>query len=573
MIILFVFLSIVLAIDDFIINHVDKGLYREIHPLFDEDHLELALMKAKDKSYKVKEQEYKILSLHDSKYYETMTWNILININDNLCHLNEEVSIDDIKYELVNDNCTLYSSIVMYSNILLKIGCPLTYGNVFLKPNKKIYNGCTKTVKIRPKNLLKDLSNLVQKPNITNLLNLLIPCYGNDNIIIDQNFKYKKPQPLPYTNTYSQVTYSDGNIRNVLKNYFHKKNLTYDKNNFKEIKEGKTHIKTVESNAPWGLDRIDQRTGLNYQYVYTTTATDITAIVIDTGILETHVEFGGRAQFSYNAVGDGIDTDCAGHGTHVSGIIGSATYGVAKGIQLRGVKVLDCSGSGSSSTITAGVLWIIANQDTLRGGAANIKKLVSNLSLGGPADSVIDNAVNQLVQNNIAVSVAAGNDAENGPGQGDACLYSPARLSTVLSVGASDINDMKPPWSNYGSCVDLTAPGVGILSTWIGSNTALNTISGTSMASPFVCGVMALTWQQDKTLVNSEVQSEVLDWVTPNVISGASSDGGGANLLYSLVNPNIIEPPIAPIPITNDSLKLMAQSIFSFILLVVFLLV
>ena len=191
------------------------------------------------------------------------------------------------------------------------------------------------------------------------------------------------------------------------------------------------------------------------------------------------------------------------------------------------------------------------------GGNPLIKKLVANLSLGGPASQAIDNSVQQLIDNNIAVSVAAGNS------DADACFFSPSRLSSVLTVGASDSNDFRAVFSNYGSCVDISAPGVNIVSTYIGSNTAIQQLSGTSMSSPHVCGVMALTWQSDKPLTNIQVQNIVKDWATPDIISGASITGGGKDLLFSLINPLIPAPSVSPpptLPANGSNLFIMVLS-------------
>ena len=228
----------------------------------------------------------------------------------------------------------------------------------------------------------------------------------------------------------------------------------------------------------------------------------------------------------------------------MAGITGSTTYGVAKQIKLKGVKVLDCDGSGSSFTIAAGITYILANQAALRGGSAATKKLVANLSLGGPPSTTIDNSVQQLIDNGIAVSVAAGNEDAN------ACSFSPSRLAAALTVSASDIDDQKADFSNYGSCVDFSASGVDILSTWFSSDTAITTLSGTSMASPFTAGVVALAWQQNKGLTNIQVQNTVKSWVTQNVIDGfpLASGGGGKNLLFSLINPNVPAPAPHPLP-------------------------
>ena len=210
-------------------------------------------------------------------------------------------------------------------------------------------------------------------------------------------------------------------------------------------------------------------------------------------------------------------------------------------------------------------MYIIGNLDVLRGGPANIKKIVANLSLGGPQSTVIDNSVLQLIQNNIAVTVSAGNSND------DACFTSPARLEEVLTVASSTINDQKSSFSNYGSCVDLSAPGSQILAAWIGSNTATNTISGTSMAAPFVAGALALIWQQNKALTNIQVQNKLKEWVTPNIISGSSFNGGGKNLLYTLVDPNSPNPsPVIPPTIPNESILLINNLIIYYIIILIY---
>lgn len=218
---------------------------------------------------------------------------------------------------------------------------------------------------------------------------------------------------------------------------------------------------------------------------------------------------------------------------------------------------MDSTGSGSSFTIASGITYIIDNISTLLGGSPLIKKLIANLSLGGSASSTIDNAVQQLIDNNIAVSVAAGNS------DNDSCFFSPSRLASVLTVGASDSNDFRAVFSNYGSCVDLSAPGVNIVSTYIGSNTAIHQLSGTSMSSPHVAGVIGLTWQADKSLTNVQVQNTVKEWATPDIVSGASVTGGGKDLLYSLINPLVPAPEISPpptLPANGSSLFIMILS-------------
>ena len=267
-------------------------------------------------------------------------------------------------------------------------------------------------------------------------------------------------------------------------------------------------IEATQSNATWGLDRIDQRNRpLNGTYVYNTTATNVTAYIIDTGVRPSHNQFGGRAQSVYNAVG-GSNDDCNGHGTHVAGTVGGSVHGVAKGVRIRGVKVLNCSGSGSSSGIVAGINWVRNNAQ---------RPAVANLSLGGGYSSTTNTAVNNLANSGVFVAVASGNSSAN------ACNYSPASATAVTTVNSSTSTDARSTFSNHGSCTDLYAPGQSITSAWHTSNTATNTISGTSMASPHVAGVGALILASNPSASNSAVKNWIVSNATTNVISGNPS--------------------------------------------------
>jgi len=227
----------------------------------------------------------------------------------------------------------------------------------------------------------------------------------------------------------------------------------------------------------WGLDRIDQRyLPLDNNYSPSGTGSGYTVWVIDTGVRDTHNEFGNRAQQVVNFAG-GRNEDCNGHGTHCAGTVGSSTYGVATGVQIRGVKVLGCLGSGSTSGIVSGCEYVIQN-----GGSNSI----ASMSLGGGASYTTDQAVANMVAAGIPTAVAAGNEDQ------DACNVSPAREPTAITVGATDSSDRRSSFSNYGSCVDIFAPGSSITSTWIDSDSDTKTISGTSMACPHVAGALAL---------------------------------------------------------------------------------
>ncbi|ACA86652.1 S8 family peptidase [Shewanella woodyi] len=275
-----------------------------------------------------------------------------------------------------------------------------------------------------------------------------------------------------------------------------------------------------QSGATWGLDRVDQRDlPLNSNYHYDFDGSGVTAYVVDTGVLNTHNEFGGRASSGYDFVDNDNDaTDCNGHGTHVAGTIGGSTYGVAKNVNVVGVRVLGCSGSGSNSGVIAGINWVKNNAQG---------PSVANMSLGGGASQATDDAVNSAVAAGITFVVAAGNDNSN------ACNYSPARAADAITVGSTTSSDSRSSFSNYGSCLDIYAPGSSIKSAWYNSNSATNTISGTSMASPHVAGVAALYLDESPSSTPTQIESLLSSRSSSGKISDARS-GSPNKLVYSL---------------------------------------
>lgn len=282
--------------------------------------------------------------------------------------------------------------------------------------------------------------------------------------------------------------------------------------------DGQVHISATQTNPTWGLDRIDQRSlPLSSSYSYTSTGSGVRAYVIDTGIYAANTQFGNRVIAGATAINDGRGTtDCNGHGTHVAGTIGGSTSGVAKSVTLVPVRVLDCQGSGPNSGVIAGMDWVAGNA---------VKPAVANMSLGGPADSATDAAVARLTNAGVTVVVAAGNDNV------DACTTSPARAASAITVAATTNTDARASFSNYGSCVDIFAPGQNITSAWIGSTTATRTISGTSMASPHVAGVAALFLQNNPSASPATVTNALIATSTSNVVTSA---GGSPNrLLYT----------------------------------------
>jgi subtilisin family serine protease len=281
--------------------------------------------------------------------------------------------------------------------------------------------------------------------------------------------------------------------------------------------DGVVTADTTQSGATWGIDRIDQRSlPLSGTYTYTATGSGVTAYIIDTGIRFTHTQFGGRAVKGIDEVTPGGSAaDCNGHGTHVSGTVGGSTYGVAKSVRLVAVRVLDCGGSGSTSGVIAGVDWVTGNH-------AAGAPAVANMSLGGGASTSLDTAVNNSINDGVSYAIAAGNGDIFGNPQ-NACNYSPARVAAAMTISATNSTDTKASWANYGNCVDWFAPGVSITSAWYSSDTATNTISGTSMATPHTAGVAALYLQGNRGASPATVRTALYNLTTKSIVKSSNT--------------------------------------------------
>jgi hypothetical protein len=300
-----------------------------------------------------------------------------------------------------------------------------------------------------------------------------------------------------------------------------------------------TTTTTDNTVSSWGLDRIDQHNlPLSSSYSWNEDGSGVRAYIIDTGIRTSHSDFGGRASIGYDALG-GTGQDCNGHGTHVAGTVGGTEYGVARKVTLVAVRVLNCAGSGTWSQVIAGINWVAGNP---------ARPAVANMSLGGGFSLAVNAAVRNAVQSGITFAVAAGNSNAN------ACNYSPASTAEALTVGATTSSDARAYYSNYGSCVDIFAPGSGIKSAWSTGDNVTNTISGTSMASPHVAGAAALYLDANSNASPSQVASALKNTATTGKVTSPGS-GSPNLLLYTLGGSEPIPPPPSGFVLTANGYK------------------
>ena len=297
--------------------------------------------------------------------------------------------------------------------------------------------------------------------------------------------------------------------------------------------DGIVSLGATQTGATWGLDRIDQRDlPLDGNYTFNATGAGVKAYIIDTGIRATHTQIAGRVISGFTAISDGLGTnDGNGHGTHVSGTVGGSTYGVAKNVTLVAVRVLDASGNGTNSGVIAGVDFVTSDHQAGQ-------PAVANMSLGGGISTALDTAVSNSIADGVTYAIAAGNSNV------DACTTSPARVASAITVGSTTTTDARSSFSNFGTCVDIFAPGSSITSSWNTSDTATNTISGTSMATPHVTGVAALFLETNPTASPATVTAAIINASTPNKVTNPGT-GSPNRLLFSLLTG---APPPTPTP-------------------------
>jgi subtilisin family serine protease len=279
-------------------------------------------------------------------------------------------------------------------------------------------------------------------------------------------------------------------------------------------------LSSQQTNAPWHLDRIDQRAlPWDTTYNYSSSGAGVHVYILDTGIRVTHQEFGGRASVANDFVGDGQNgNDCNGHGTHVAGLVGSSTWGVAKQASLHAVRILPCSGTGLLSNLLAAVDWVTAN---------HASPAVANISSTAVGSSIsLETAISNSIASGVVYTIAAGNDAA------DACGYTPARTVNAITVGASDETDLRALYSNRGPCIDIFAPGNRVTSAWASGDTAVREFSGSSMAAPIVAGAAALYLADNPAATSTAVIQAIKSAGTANVLNTLDTTSPNL-LLYS----------------------------------------
>jgi subtilisin family serine protease len=384
--------------------------------------------------------------------------------------------------------------------------------------------------------LFEDATKPEDVPELKNTLEYLVPVFGRNRIIVEKDNAYTTPKQFIREVDHMMTKEN----KKFTSSYRVDRTSKVTANNPPKIQQQSVQT----SNVPWHLDRSDQRLP-NYDglYHYIDDASNINAYTLDTGVLESHVEFEGRATLAYNALNDGQNYDCNGHGTHVAGLIGAKTYGVAKKVNIIAIKVLDCQGYGKLSILLNAGEFLISHAQSHNAS----RRGVINLSLGGPPSAALDMMIQSFVEAGLVVVVAAGNDAASPDLSPDACNYSPSRLGAnnyILSVGASDMNDKRAYYSNYGPCVTNMAPGDYILSCWIGNNADTYIDSGTSMASPITTGATALILGQNPSLSVQEVNDIIVHQTTPNIILPLNPDSGSSDLLFTYID---LSTPLAPV--------------------------